>query len=330
MGYKSVRFAGDPLFLVTGGAGFIGSNICEVLVKKGCRVRILDNLSTGKHGNIAHLKSKKNFELIVGDIRDLNTCEYACRDVTYVLHQAAWGSVPRSIEKPLLYDETNIRGTLNMLEAARKSSVARFIYASSSAVYGDEPSNIKREYKVGKVLSPYALTKRVNEEYARMYFEFYGLNTIGLRYFNVFGQRQDPEGPYAAVVPKFISQLLRDEAPSIYGDGLQTRDFTYVKNVVEVNLKACLAPDTACGELFNVAYGQSENLLDIYAVIAEALGKDIEPEFLPEREGDIKFSVASVWKAHKLLNYRPNFDFNRGLLETLPWYIENLGEPAGG
>ncbi len=274
MGYHDLIFPANVTFLVTGGAGFIGSNLCEALLGMGYQVRCLDNFSTGKKENVKDFLPDKNFTLIEADIRNLEACLAACEGVDYVLHQAAWGSVPRSIELPLLYEEINIRGTLNMLEAARQNGVRKFVYASSSSVYGDEPNLPKREGQEGNLLSPYALTKRADEEYAKLYTKLYGLDTYGLRYFNVFGRRQDPDGAYAAVIPRFIRQLLRDERPTIYGDGQQSRDFTYIDNVIEANLKACLAPSGAAGEVYNIAYGGREYLIDIYWDICRALGKD--------------------------------------------------------
>ena len=236
MGYKELKFDKDSVFLVTGGAGFIGSNLCEAITDMGYQVRCLDNLSTGKQENVDILADRPNYTFIKGDIRDLDTCMAACRDVDYVLNEAAWGSVPRSIEMPLLYEEINIRGTLNMMEAARQNGVKKFVFASSSSVYGDHPVLPKVEGQEGNLLSPYALTKRVDEEYAKLYKKLYGLDTYGLRYFNVFGRRQDPDGAYAAVIPKFIKMLLHDEVPTINGDGKQSRDFTYIDNVIEANL----------------------------------------------------------------------------------------------
>ena len=253
MGYKDLKFPENSIFLVTGGAGFIGSNLCEALTDMGYQVRCLDNLSTGKRANVDLLIDRKNYTFIEGDIRDLDTCMEACKGVDYVLNQAAWGSVPRSIEMPLLYEEINIRGTLNMMEAARQNKVKKFVYASSSSVYGDHPVLPKVEGQEGNLLSPYALTKRVDEEYGKLYHKLYGLDTYGMRYFNVFGRRQDPYGVYAAVIPKFLKQLMSGEVPTINGDGKQSRDFTYTDNVIEANLKACLAPSEAAGNAFNIA-----------------------------------------------------------------------------
>lgn len=325
MGYKHLEFPKNSVFLVTGGAGFIGSNICQAILSMGYTVRCLDNLSTGKLSNMDEFINDPNFSFIEGDIRDLETCLDACEGVDYVLNQAAWGSVPRSIELPLLYDQINISGTLNMMEAARRQCVKKFVYASSSAVYGDDPTTPKVEGTEGTLLSPYALTKRVDEEYAKLYTSLYGLDTYGMRYFNVFGRRQDPDGAYAAVIPKFIKQFLNDEVPTINGDGTQTRDFVYVENVVEANLRACLAPSEAAGEAFNVAYGKKDTLIDIYHSLAKALGKEgVEPIFGPERTGDIKHSSADISKAQKLLGFDPDYSFEDGIGLAIEWYKANL------
>ena len=324
MGYQDVKFPKGSLFLVTGGAGFIGSNLCEAILNFGYKVRCLDDLSTGKQKNVDMFSDNPNYEFIKGDIKDLDTCMSACKGVDYVLNQAAWGSVPRSIQMPLFYCANNIGGTLNMLEAARQNGVKKFVYASSSSVYGDEPNLPKREGREGNLLSPYAVSKRADEEWAKQYTKHYGLDTYGLRYFNVFGRRQDPDGAYAAVIPKFIKQLLRGEVPTINGDGRQSRDFTYIENVIEANLKACLAPHEAAGEAFNVAYGGREYLLDIYYGLTKALGVDIEPNFGPDRAGDIKHSNADISKAKELLGYDPDWSFARGITAAIDWYRENL------
>lgn len=324
MGYKDVNFEDDAVFLVTGGAGFIGSNLCEALLNKGYRVRCLDDLSTGKKENTEIFSGNENYTFIKGDVKDLDTCMKACEGADYVMHEAAWGSVPRSIEMPLFYEENNIRGTLNMMEAARQQGVKKFVYASSSSVYGDHPVLPKTEGQEGNLLSPYALTKRADEEYGKLYHKLYGLDTYGLRYFNVFGRRQDPNGAYAAVIPKFIKLLLNDERPVINGDGKQSRDFTYIENVIEANLKACKGSKEAAGEVYNVAYGGREYLLDIYELLCKALNKDIEPVFGPDRPGDIKHSNADISKARKMLNYDPEYDFERGIKEAIDWYRENL------
>ena len=320
MGYENVRFDDNTLFLVTGGAGFIGSNLCEALLKKGCRVRCLDDLSTGKEENIKEIQSNPDFQFIKGDVKDLDTCMQACENADYVLHEAAWGSVPRSIEMPLFYCANNITGTLNMLEAARQQNVKRFMYASSSSVYGDEPNLPKTEGREGNLLSPYALTKRADEEWAKQYTKHYGLETIGLRYFNVFGRRQDPNGAYAAVIPKFIKMLLNGERPTINGDGKQSRDFTYIENVIEANLKACVAGKEAVGESYNIAYGGREYLLDVYEDICKALGVNVEPIYGPDRAGDIKHSNADIGKAREKLGYDPEWSFERGITEAIEWY----------
>lgn len=324
MGYKHLKFSENSTFLVTGGAGFIGSNICEAILNMGYKVRCLDDLSTGKQENVDIFLNDPSYTFIIGDVKDLETCMKACEGVDYVLHQAAWGSVPRSIEMPLFYCVNNITGTLNMLEAARQNKVKKFVYASSSSVYGDESNLPKKESREGNLLSPYALTKRCDEEWGKQYTMHYGLDTYGLRYFNVFGRRQDPNGAYAAVIPKFIKQLMNDERPTINGDGKQSRDFTYIENVIEANLKACLAPHEAAGQAFNIAYGGREYLIDIYHTLTEALGKDIEPVFGPDRAGDIKHSNADISKAREMLGYEPDWNFARGLNKVIEWYVRNL------
>ena len=324
MGYSDVKFPEGSLFLVTGGAGFIGSNLCEAILNLDYKVRCLDDLSTGKQANVDLFLNNPNYEFIKGDIKDLDTCMKACEGVDYVLNQAAWGSVPRSIEMPLFYCANNIQGTLNMLEAARQNGVKKFVYASSSSVYGDEPNLPKKEGREGNLLSPYAVSKRADEEWAKQYTKHYGLDTYGLRYFNVFGRRQDPNGAYAAVIPKFIKQLLDGETPTINGDGKQSRDFTYIENVIEANLKACLAPHEAAGEAFNVAYGGREYLLDIYYGLTKALGIDKDPNFGPDRAGDIKHSNADISKAKELLGYDPDWSFDRGIKAAIEWYKANL------
>lgn len=324
MGYESIIFTEGSKFLVTGAAGFIGSNLVEAILRLGYKVIGLDNFSTGKKENIHLFKDNPNFEFMEGDVRDLDTCIEACMGIDFVLHQAAWGSVPRSIEMPLLYEDINIRGTLNMMEAARQNNVKKFVYASSSSVYGDEPNLPKKEGIEGNLLSPYALTKRVDEEYGKLYTKLYGLDTYGLRYFNVFGRRQDPNGAYAAVIPKFINQLLNNERPTINGDGKQSRDFTYIENVIEANLKACHSSHEAAGKAFNIAYGGREYLIDIYYTLCKALGKDIEPIFGPDRPGDIKHSNADVSRAREMLDYNPSWSFERGIESAIEWYLQNL------
>ncbi|MGN0561792.1 MAG: SDR family oxidoreductase [Candidatus Fimenecus sp.] len=324
MGYKALQFPENTTFLVTGAAGFIGSNLCEAILEKGCKVKALDDLSTGKQANVDMFKDNPNYTFIKGDIKDLDTCMEACKGVDYVLNQAAWGSVPRSIEMPIFYCKNNIEGTLNMLEAARQNGVKKFVYASSSSVYGDEPNLPKTEGREGNLLSPYALTKRCDEEYAKLYTKLYGLDTYGMRYFNVFGRRQDPDGAYATVIPKFIKQLMNGETPTINGDGRQSRDFTYIDNVIEANLKACLAPHEAAGEAYNIAYGGREYLIDIYYGLTKALGVSVEPNFGPDRKGDIKHSNADISKAKRLLGYDPEYSFADGIQLAIQWYKENL------
>lgn len=324
MGYQHLKFPENSLFLVTGAAGFIGSNLCEAILNMGYRVRALDDLSTGKQKNVDMFLDNPNYEFIKGDIKDLETCMTACEGVDYVLNQAAWGSVPRSIEMPLFYCANNIQGTLNMLEAARQKGVKKFVYASSSSVYGDEPVLPKKEGREGNLLSPYAVTKRCDEEWAKQYTRHYGLDTYGMRYFNVFGRRQDPDGAYAAVIPKFLKQLLNGEVPTINGDGRQSRDFTYIENVIEANLKACLAPHEAAGEAFNIAYGGREYLIDIYYGLTKALNLNVEPHFGPDRAGDIKHSNADISKARELLGYDPDWSFEKGIAAAIEWYKENL------
>lgn len=324
MGYKHLEFPENSKFLVTGGAGFIGSNLCEAILNMGYSVRCLDDLSTGNKANVDMFADNPKYEFMLGDIKDYDTCVRACEGVDYVLNQAAWGSVPRSLEMPIFYCKNNIEGTLNMLEAARQCGVKKFVYASSSSVYGDEPNLPKTEGREGNLLSPYALTKRCDEEWAKLYTMHYGLDTYGMRYFNVFGRRQNPNGAYAAVIPKFIKLLLNDEQPTINGDGKQSRDFTYIENVIEANLKACLAPHEAAGKAFNIAYGGREYLIDIYNTLTKTLGKNIEPNFGPDRKGDIKHSNADISRARELLGYDPDYDFAKGLAEAIEWYKENL------
>ena len=321
---KEYSFEKDSSFLVTGGAGFIGSNLVEEILDLGYKVRVLDNFSTGKKRNIEEFLDNSNFELMEGDIREFVTCQQACDGIDYVLHQAALGSVPRSINDPRTTNDVNITGTLNMMIAARDNKVKRFIYASSSSVYGDEPNLPKVEDRIGKPLSPYAITKKVNELYAWNFYELYKLPVIGFRYFNVFGKKQDCDSVYTAVIPIFIKKLLNKEVPTINGDGKQSRDFTYIENVIEANLKACLASKEALGEVFNIAYGGRICLNDLYWKICKLLEVDIHPVYGPERLGDIKHSNANISKAKELLGYTPDYDFSRGIKLAVGWYRENL------
>ncbi len=309
-------------YLVTGGAGFIGSHIVDELLARGKRVRVLDNLATGKRENIAHCLDR--IEFIEGDIRDLDTCRRACGDVDFVLHQAALGSVPRSITDPLTSHEVNVTGTLKMLVASRDCGVKRFVYAASSSTYGDHPDLPKIEDRIGRPLSPYAVTKYADELYAQVFGRCYGLETVGLRYFNVFGPRQDPFSQYAAVIPLFVSALLRGEAPTINGDGEQTRDFTYVGNAVAANLLACEAPETAVGEVFNIACHDQVSLNQLYGMLQELLNTEIPANYGPPRAGDVRHSLADIGKAGRLLGYQGRIKFDEGLKRSICWYREHL------
>jgi len=308
-------------FLITGAAGFIGSNLAEALLASGETVRGLDNFLTGKRENLTGLAA---MEFREGDIRDPEACRRACEGMDYVLHEAALGSVPRSVENPALSNECNVTGTLNMLVAARDAGVRRFVFAASSSAYGDTPTLPKVETMPPQPLSPYALTKYVGEQYCRLFTELYGLETVSLRYFNVFGKRQDPFSTYAAVIPKFASALLGGRSPEIYGDGEQTRDFTYIADVVQANLRACSAPREACGQVFNVACGARISLNELFREIARLLGSDRDPTYGPPRPGDVRHSLADVGKASRLLGYQPAYDVRRGLAEAIGWYRENL------
>jgi nucleoside-diphosphate-sugar epimerase len=309
-------------FLVTGGAGFIGSHIIDELLLRGETVRVLDNLATGKRENLEHCLERIDF--IEGDIRDLETCRGACAEVDYVLHQAALGSVPRSMEDPLTSHDVNVTGTLKMLIAARDAGVKRFVYAASSSTYGDHTALPKVEDRIGNPLSPYAVTKYADELYARVFGRCYGLETVGLRYFNVFGPRQDPFSQYAAVIPLFVSALLRGEAPTINGDGEQTRDFTYVGNAVAANLLACAASAEVAGEVFNIACNERTSLNSLYRRLQEMLGSEIEPIYGPPRAGDVRDSLADIGKGGRLLGYKGELKFDEGLRRSIEWYRENL------
>ena len=321
------RIISNARVLVTGGAGFIGSNIVEALLQQDNEVICLDNFATGKRVNIDPFLSDRRFTLMEGDIRNIEDCRKAVDGADYILHQAALGSVPRSIADPITTNDVNISGFLNMLVAARDAKVKRFVYAASSSTYGDHPALPKMEDVIGNPLSPYAVTKFVNELYARVFSGLYGVETIGLRYFNVFGRRQDPDGAYSAVIPRFIKSLVNGEAPLIHGDGLQSRDFTYVDNVVQVNQLAALCDNPeALNTVYNVAFGENTTLIELYAQLVSNLSEfdariaGINPVFGPERQGDVKHSLASIEKAQRLLGYQPAFSFGQGLKLASAWY----------
>ena len=317
--------------LVTGGAGFIGSNLCETLLELGAKVTCLDNFATGHKKNLEVFKENPNFTLIEGDIRDLETCKKASKGVDYILHEAALGSVPRSLNDPITSNEVNVSGFLNMLVAARDNGVKRFVYAASSSTYGDSENLPKVEDKIGKPLSPYAITKYVNELYADIFKNAYDLDTIGLRYFNVFGRRQDPNGAYAAVIPKFVMQFMKHESPVINGDGTYSRDFTYIDNVIQMNLLAITSEnEKALNEVYNTAVGDRTNLLELTQLLKKHLSaydpeiSKVEIKHGPNRPGDIPHSLASVEKAKELLNYNPTHKIEAGLKEAVSWYWQNL------
>lgn len=317
--------------LVTGGAGFIGSNLCEYLLQFNNKVVCLDNFATGRTSNIQHLLNHPNFTLMVGDIRNLSDCHKAAKGMDYILHQAALGSVPRSINDPITSNEVNISGFLNMLVAARDANVKKMVYAASSSTYGDSESLPKVENVIGKPLSPYAITKYVNELYADIFQRTYGLNTIGLRYFNVFGRKQDPDGAYAAVIPKFVMQLMKHESPVINGDGNYSRDFTYIDNVIQMNVLAMLTENPeAMNTVYNTAFGDRTTLNDLMASLKKYLSEfdatiaTIATVYGPNRIGDIPHSLASIDKAKRLLGYNPQYSMQEGLKEAVAWYWENL------
>lgn len=317
--------------LITGGAGFIGSNLCEYFLNKKYQVVCLDNLATGYRKNIEHLLDDPNFTFIEGDIRNFTDCQKALEGVHYVLHQAALGSVPRSIQDPLTSNEVNVTGFLNMLQASKEAGIKRFVYAASSSTYGDSESLPKVEGVIGKPLSPYAITKYVNELYAEIFGKTYGMETIGLRYFNVFGRKQDPNGAYAAVIPKFVLQFMRYESPVINGDGNYSRDFTYINNVIQMNELAMLTenPD-AINTVFNTAFGDRTTLNQLVTVLQEELASfdpkiaDVEIKHGPNRIGDIPHSLASIDKAKKILEYNPQYSLQQGIKEAVQWYWNNL------
>ncbi|WP_264520813.1 SDR family oxidoreductase [Flavobacterium sp. N1994] len=317
--------------LITGGAGFIGSNLCEYFLSKAYFVVCLDNFATGHRHNIAPFLKLDHFKLIEGDIRNLEHCRAAVAGVDYVLHQAALGSVPRSINDPITTNEVNVAGFLNMLVASRDAGVKRFVYAASSSTYGDSESLPKVEDKIGKPLSPYAITKYVNELYAEIFSTTYGIETIGLRYFNVFGRRQDPNGAYAAVIPKFVMQLMEHESPIINGDGNFSRDFTYIDNVIQMNELAMLTQNKeAINTVYNTAFGDRTTLNDMVSYLKEYLSEfdaeiaNVKVIHGPNRAGDIPHSLASIDKAKKLVSYAPKYSFQEGLKEAVKWYWDNL------
>ena len=321
----------NKTILVTGGAGFIGSNLCETLLEKGNKVVCLDNFATGKKENIIEFLEDPNFTFIEGDIRKLEDCMNATKNVDYVLHQAALGSVPRSIKDPITSNAVNVSGFLNMLVASRDNGVQRFVYAASSSTYGDSESMPKVEHVIGKPLSPYAITKYVNELYADIFSKTYGLETIGLRYFNVFGRKQDPNGAYAAVIPKFVSQLMNGQSPVINGDGNYSRDFTYIDNVIQANLISLVTTnEKAINTVYNIAYGDRNTLNDLMKYLKKYLSEfdanisNIQVIYGPNRVGDIPHSHASIAKAKENLNYNPEFTLQQGLKEAIKWYWTNL------
>ena len=321
----------NKTILVTGGAGFIGSNLCETLLSNNIKTVCLDNFATGKRKNIEPFLTDPNFELIEGDIRNLEDCHKACKGVDYVLHQAALGSVPRSINDPITTNDVNVSGFLNMLVAARDAKVSRFVYAASSSTYGDHEALPKVEEVIGKPLSPYAITKYVNELYADIFQKAYGLDTIGLRYFNVFGRRQDPDGAYAAVIPLFVKQFINHQSPMINGDGSFSRDFTYIDNVIQMNLLSITtANKEALNTVYNVAFGDRTTLLELTTLLKNELStfddtiKNVEIKHRENRVGDIPHSLASVDKAKSLLNYNPKYNIKDGIKEAIDWYWNNL------
>jgi len=326
-----LNYIKDRKIVVTGGAGFIGSNLCEALLNIGNEVICFDNFLTGKRENISEFFENKKFKLFEADIRNMEDCKKITKGVDIVFHEAALGSVPRSIENPATTNEININGFLNILIACKENNVKRLIYASSSSVYGDHPVLPKVEENIGKPLSPYAVTKQVNEMYAKVFSDLYGMEIIGLRYFNVFGKKQDPEGQYAAAIPKFIKLLMKGEPPVIYGDGTQSRDFTYVDNVVSANLLAASSSNAmALNNVFNIACGQKTTLNKLCCILVDLLSahnkeiKNIKLKYSNERKGDIKDSLASIEKAKKILGYTPDCDVEKGLEKSISWYIKNL------
>ena len=319
-------------FTVTGGAGFIGSNIVLTLLKNGQSVTVLDNMATGREANVEEIRkfvesegiSEDSFSYVDGDIRNIDDCKAAVKGSDFVMHNAALGSVPRSIEDPISTNDANITGTLNMLVAARDEEVKKFVYASSSSIYGDAEGLPKKEGGEGSPLSPYAVTKAVDELYANNFKHVYGLQTVGLRYFNIFGPRQDPFSQYAAVIPIFVKAIMDGKAPTINGDGETSRDFTFVDNAVQANIKACFASNEASGRAFNIACGGRYTLNELYIKLASLLGSDLKPSYGPERAGDVRHSEADISEAKKYLGYEPETGFYEGLEKSIGWYKENL------
>ncbi|WP_299455584.1 SDR family oxidoreductase [uncultured Microscilla sp.] len=316
------------VFLITGGAGFIGSNLVEYLLKYQAKeVRVLDNLSTGNYDNIQPFEKHKQFKFIEGDIRDIEACQKACKGVDYISHQAALGSVPRSINDPATTNAVNISGFLNMMIAAKDNHIKGIVYASSSSVYGDSTLLPKQEDKIGHPLSPYAVTKLVNEQYARVFGQVYGLKLIGLRYFNVFGPRQSPRGAYAAVIPLFIQALMDNQPPTIFGDGEQTRDFTFIENVVQANIKAMFASkEAAWGEAYNIGVGGRTSLNELFNILKDKSGKHFTPTYSEPRVGDVRDSLADISKGNNLLGYAPQITIQEGLQLTLDWFKQNTSK----
>ena len=311
-------------FLITGGAGFVGGHIAEYLLKNGAKkIRVLDNMSNGFQSNLDILKQYNGFEFIEGDIRNLETCQKACAGMDFVNHQAALGSVPRSIKEPFNTNDVNVGGFVNVLKAAVDNNIKQFVYASSSSVYGDEPNLPKVESKVGNCLSPYAVSKKVNELYAAVFADVYGINTIGFRYFNIFGPRQDPDGPYAAVIPLFVKGIINKTPVYINGDGEQTRDFTFVENAVQVNIKGMLTDNKeALNKVYNVAVGEKFSVNYLYNACKEYLNSDFEATYREPRAGDIRNSLADILLAKNLLGYQPTRRFEEGLEETIQYFKE--------
>ena len=325
----------NKTILVTGGAGFIGSNIIEYLLKKNNRITCLDNFTTGKRENIENFLSNPHFKFIEGDITNWNDCDLACQGVDIILHQAALGSVPRSIENPLKTNDININGFLNILWSAKKNNIKRIVYAASSSTYGDSKKLPKIENEIGSPLSPYAVTKYVNELYAGVFSNLYGLELIGLRYFNVFGRKQDPNGAYAAAIPKFIKAFINHDSPIVHGDGSQSRDFTYIDNVIQANeLAATTTNKNALNQVYNVACGEQSFLNDLVEELKSLLSefdseiKNVEIQYGSERIGDIKHSLASIKKAEEFLQYQPSHNFKQGLKTAISWYWEYFSNKA--